>query len=176
MADLCGTRIELSMSMASLNKRLVAAVVSFVGLLGVVNVRAASAQDTIEMLFPRTVLAAADTAAVEARPFAIRTSMRPAPLLGLYVSLATLQALDITSTRRALNAGSVEANPLVAPFAGSTFAMTALKAGVTGATIFASERLWKKNRKAAMITMIGLNAAYGAVVSHNYRVGAAQRR
>jgi hypothetical protein len=162
--------------MASLNRHLVAAVVSFVGLVGIVNVRAASAQDTAEMLFPRVVPAAAATAAVEARPFVVRATTRPAPLVGLYVALATLQALDITSTRRALKAGGVEANPLVAPFTGSTVAMTALKASVTGATIFASERLWKKNRKAALITMIGLNAAYGAVVSHNYRVGARQRR
>jgi hypothetical protein len=54
--------------------------------------------------------------------------------------------------------------------------MLALKAGVTGAAIYASERLWKKNRFAAVVTMIGLNAVYGAVVVHNYGVVARQKR
>jgi hypothetical protein len=161
---------------ASLNPRRIAAVVSFVAFIGVADSRATYAQDPGETLLPPRVLAAADTAATEAQPFDVRPPERPAPLVGLYVSLAGLQALDITSTRRAIRAGAAEANPIVAPFAGSALALTVLKAGVTGATIFASERLWKKNRKAALLTMIGLNAAYGAIVAHNYRIAAAQRR
>ena len=43
---------------------------------------------------------------------------RPAPLVGLYVSLAGMQVLDIASTHKALEAGAVEANPMIAPFAG----------------------------------------------------------
>lgn len=156
--------------------RRIASMVSIVVVLGVVEARQASAQVMLEALLPRAVLASAQTVAIEARPLAVQASARPAPLVGLYVSLASLQVLDITSTRRALNAGGVEANPLVAPLAGSPLAMLALKAGVTGATIYASERLWKTNRMAAVLTMIGLNAAYGAVVAHNYGVAARQRR
>lgn len=162
--------------MKLLMARRIASAVSIVAVVGVIEARQASAQVMAEALLPRAVLASAQTVAIEARPLAVRPSARPAPLVGLYVSLASLQALDITSTQRALNAGGVEANPLVAPLAGSPLAMLALKAGVTGAAIYASERLWKKNRVAAVMTMIGLNAAHAAVVAHNYGVAARQRR
>ena len=158
--------------MASTKPRRIAAFVWSVAFIGVVDSRAALAQDTVDAFAPRTVLAAVEA---EARPLEVRTVARPAPLLGLYVSLAGLQALDLVSTRQALNAGAVEANPVVAPFAGSPLAFALIKAGVTSATIVASERLWKKNPKAALLTMIALNAAYGVVVAHNYRVAAAQR-
>jgi len=121
---------------------------------------------------PPTILSSPPATATDAA----KTPDRPAPLLGLYVSLATLQALDFASTRTALNAGGVEGNPLVAPLLASPIGFLALKAGITGATIYVSERLWKKNRRAAVLTMIGLNAGYAAVVGHNYRVAASQRR
>ena len=152
--------------------RHVASVLSLVAVLGLVDARAASAQ---EALLSRATIAVAETAPFEARPFA-QPSTRPAPLVSLYVSFATLQALDLASTRMALRAGGVEANPLVAPIAGSPLALTAMKASVAGAMIYASERLWKTNRKAAVLTMIGLNAAYGIAVAHNYRMAAGQRR
>jgi hypothetical protein len=53
--------------------------------------------------------------------------------------------------------------------------MTAVKAGVAGAVIYASERLWKTNRKAAVLMMISLNAGYGMAVAHNLRVGRQKR-
>ena len=155
--------------------RRVASILSLVTLLGLIDARSASAQDLVEALLPLAAFAVAATAAVEARPF-VQTTARPAPLVSLYVSFATLQALDVASTRTALRAGSVEANPLVAPFARSPLALTAVKAGVASAMIYASERLWKKNRKAAVLTMIGLNVAYGVAVAHNYGVAARQKR
>jgi hypothetical protein len=160
--------------MEFLMPRRVAPVLSLVAVLGVLEARTASAQATVEPLLPRTAFAVAEMAVIDALP-SVQTSTRPAPLVGLYVSFATLQALDIASTRTALRAGGVEANPLVAPLAGSPLALTAMKAGVAGAMIYASERLWKTNRKAAVLTMIGLNAAYGVVVAHNYGVAARQR-
>ena len=87
-----------------------------------------------------------------------------------------MQVLDIASTHKALEAGAVEANPMMAPFARSPLALAAVKAGVTSATIFATERMWKTNRKAALLTMIALNATYGAIAVHNYRVAAGQQR
>jgi hypothetical protein len=154
----------------------VALVVSIVAGLSVVEARPAAAQVMVDALLPPAVLIVPPTAASEAPPFPGPASERPAPLMGLYVSLATLQTLDFVSTRKALNAGGVEGNPLVAPLVGSPVGFLALKAGVTGATVYVSERLWKRNRAAAVVTMIGLNAAYGAVVAHNYRVAASQRR
>jgi len=154
----------------------VALMVSMVAVLGVVEARPVAAQVMVDALLPPAVLTSRQPATIDAPTFAVEAPARPAPLVGLYVSMATLQALDVASTRKALNAGAVEANPLVAPLLESPVALLALKAGVTGATIYVSERLWKKNRVAAVMTMIGLNAGYGAVVAHNYGVAARQRR
>ena len=58
-------------------------------------------------------------------------------------SFATLQALAHASTRKAVAAGGVEANPVVAPLAGSPVALTVAESRAAGAMIHASERLWK---------------------------------
>jgi hypothetical protein len=92
---------------------------------------------------------------------------RPTALIPLYISLAALQWSDAASTRSGLEAGAREANPLVAPFAGSTAGLLALKAGVGATMIYATERLWKQNRKAAVLVLVITNAGYAAVVSHN---------
>ena len=168
--------------MHALRPRRLAAIVAAIALVGIIDSRPATAQDRAEWLTPPTLFASAE-AAVEPQPFDLRLTprvatlepARPAPLVGLYVSLAGLQALDIASTQRALKAGAVEANPLVAPFARSPLALAAIKAGVTGATILASEQLWRSNRKAAVLTMLAVNAGYAAIAAHNYRVAAAQR-
>ena len=47
--------------------------------------------------------------------------------------------------------------------------MVLVKVGATALTIAAVERLWRRNRVAAVLTMIGINAGYTAVVAHNYR-------
>jgi hypothetical protein len=155
--------------MVSSTSRRLAKVLPFMVVVLLLQARSLSAQDSVEQPLPRTVFAVAETTPIQGQSFA-PASTRPAPLMGLYASFATLQALDVASTRMALTAGGVEANPLISRLAGSPVALTAVKAGVTGAMIYASERMWKKNRKAAVLTMIGLNAAYGVVVAHNYGV------
>ena len=95
---------------------------------------------------------------------------RPALLMPLYVSFAGLQVLDTVSTHAALHSGGVEANPLLGSIAGSPAKLLSTKAAVTGAMIFASERLCKQNRVAAVVTMIGINSAYAMIASHNYAV------
>jgi hypothetical protein len=95
---------------------------------------------------------------------------RPALLMPLYVSFASLQVLDTVSTQAALHSGGAEANPLLGSMAGSPAALLSTKAAVTGAVIYATERLWKQNRVAAVVTMIGINSAYAMIASHNYAV------
>jgi hypothetical protein len=97
---------------------------------------------------------------------------RPSLLVPLYVSFATLQGLDIHSTLRATGFGGREANPIVGGMLGSPAAFVAAKAGMTASVYFVSERLWKRHKTAAVLTMIALNATYGAVVAHNYAVEA----
>lgn len=90
--------------------------------------------------------------------------------VSLYVSFAALQALDATSTLKALRGGAHEANPLMQGVAGNTAALLAVKAGTAAATIFFSEHLAKKNPIASLAIMVAVNSAYATIVAHNYRV------
>lgn len=79
--------------------------------------------------------------------------------------------LDIHSTRRALSTGGArEANPLMRPIVNDSAAFLATKAAATAGVIWASEKLWKKNRRAAVILISLVNTAMAVVVANNYRV------
>lgn len=95
---------------------------------------------------------------------------RPAMLAPLYTSYAMLQALDVYSTRRALNKGAAEANPVMRGLSNNPAQLITVKTVSTVVTIVAAERLWKKNRVGSILLMAGLNSAIGWVVVHNYRV------
>ena len=97
-------------------------------------------------------------------------------LMSLYVSFATLQGLDAHSTLRAAEFGGLEGNPIFGRVVGSPAAVVATKAAVTAGVVFASERLWKRNKVAAIVMMVALNSAYGAMVAHNYAIEAAAGR
>lgn len=97
------------------------------------------------------------------------TQERPGALTGLYVSFATLQALDAHSTLSAVGGGRSEANPIVAPFADRPGLMVGMKAAAAVTTIVLAEKLWRRNRVAAVILMVAANAGYAAVVASNYR-------
>ncbi len=94
---------------------------------------------------------------------------RPDSLVPLYVSFAGLQALDLHSTWRAVDHGAVEANPVLKGVVGSPAGLVALKAVGTAGVIFASEKMWKRNRTASVIFMVAANSAMAWVVQHNYR-------
>lgn len=94
---------------------------------------------------------------------------RPRALVPLYVSFGALQALDAATTVRALDRGATEANPAIGGIAGNPAALVAVKAASSAAIVFAGERLWRKNRVAAVALMAALNGAYALVVFHNYR-------
>jgi hypothetical protein len=97
---------------------------------------------------------------------------RPVVLTALYSSFVGLQALDVHSTMSAVRSGAgQEMNPALQRLAGSPAAMFAVKAGATASIIMASERLRKNHRPlAAVVLMIGANAAYAMVAAHNYTV------
>ena len=99
-----------------------------------------------------------------------RAPGRPAMLLPLYITFATLQMLDAHSTSTALQNGAIEVNPLMATIAGNTGALYATKIATAAATVFIGEQLWRKNRLAAIVTMLAVNSAYAMVVHHNYGV------
>jgi ABC-type uncharacterized transport system permease subunit len=109
---------------------------------------------------------------VEAQQLRTATTARPAALVPLYVSFSTLQALDAHSTLTAVENGARETNPLVRGAMDMPAGLVALKAGTAVGVIYLTEKLWKRNRVAAVVTMIALNSAYATIAAHNYRAGA----
>src|SRR5262245_7456467 len=96
-----------------------------------------------------------------------RAPQRTPLLSGLYVSLGALQAYDAYSTVTALKQGAVEANPMMKGVAHNALVFTAVKAGVTGATILAAEQLWKNHKKTQAILLMVASNGLMAYVAHN---------
>jgi hypothetical protein len=92
---------------------------------------------------------------------------RPAALPILYGTYATLQVMDVLSTRKAIAGGSHEANPVMS--SGSLGTMLAVKAVGGAATVYFAERAWKKNRVGAIVLMTAVNGATAAIAAHNAR-------
>ena len=115
--------------------------------------------------------AAADPAAPVA-PITLQrlaqTPKRPFALTTLYGTYATLQALDIVSTQKAIAAGGRERNPIMA--AGNVGRMVAVKAATGAMTIYFAEKAWKKNRVGGVLLMAALNGATAAIVAHNTQI------
>ena len=84
----------------------------------------------------------------------------------LFVSYAAMQGLDMASTMTARSRGAVEANPVMQ---GSYVKGMAVKAALGSVTMLAVRQIEKKNKKAAVITMIAANVATAAVVANNMR-------
>lgn len=99
---------------------------------------------------------------------------RPAALVPLYLAFGGLQVLDAHSTLNAVGIGARETNPVVRQTLGSPAGMLALKSGAAVGVVLLTERLWPRNRTAAVLTMIAINSAYATIAAHNYRT--AQRR
>ena len=109
----------------------------------------------------------------------IRTAIKSLPpreFKILYGSFATLQILDVHSTRRGVDeTGAREVNPVLAPIAGSTVALLAVKAAATAFTMQRVERLRRRDSRRAKVLMVALNAAHAVIVVNNYRVGSRRR-
>lgn len=105
------------------------------------------------------------------------TNSRPAPLMPLYVGFATTQLLDMHSTHLATERGAEERNPILKALgADNRWAAAAVKSGITGATIWTAERMWKRNRRtSAVVLMAAVTALQATIDAHNYRVAARLR-
>lgn len=98
-------------------------------------------------------------------------------LLSLDMTFAALQALDVHSTLSAKATGNgKELNPVVAGLLHKPAALVAFKGATTAGMIYVSHALAKRNRPAAILTMVGMNAAYGFVAWHNYSIARASGR
>jgi len=113
-----------------------------------------------------SILAARETLPELAQP----TKNRPrGVLVPLYVSFAALQALDVHSTLRAVDAGGVEQNPFLKGLVNQPAALIALKGGIAASTILVADKLQRHSRIGAIVAMAALNSVYATVVAHNYR-------
>ncbi len=123
-----------------------------------------------------TVAAFVQPATLDVRKLDFDTSVVPAGmgrsrlLSSLLASTVVMQALDVHSTYQALGRGAVEANPLMAGATRNRAAFIATKAAVAAATVLAVSRVGKRNKVAAIATLVAINSAYAFVVDHNYRV------
>jgi hypothetical protein len=97
---------------------------------------------------------------------------RPPLLLPMYVSLVALQGADAALTVRGLELGLRERNPLMRGGVG----MTVTKVLGTATVVFVTEKMWRRNRLAAIATIVAANVVSGAVVWHNARLVANQPR
>lgn len=91
---------------------------------------------------------------------------RPKPMLPLYSTLAVLHAADAILTVQGLDAGIHEQNPLMR---GNRSVMTLTKVLSMATTIAVAEKMWKRNRAAAIATMVAANVVTAAVVARNVR-------
>lgn len=93
---------------------------------------------------------------------------RPAVLSALYGGFMALQVLDGYTTVEARARGAREANPMLGQ--GGAATVWAVKAATTASTVYFVERIWKKNRVAAILVMAGINSGYAAIAAHNARL------
>ena len=103
-----------------------------------------------------------------AQDVTVTESSRPTLLMPLYAGNVALHAMDLLSTKRALQEGHREANPVIKHASFKT--VTVAKFAASALTIYATERLWKKNRFAAIGLMIAADVGLAAVVANNYHI------
>jgi cytochrome bd-type quinol oxidase subunit 2 len=128
-------------------------------MLGVAVPVAAEERSTEGIVAPASAVAAAWT-----KDDASRSSSKT--IKALYGSYGVLQGLDMYSTIAARQRGAVEANPLMNTGFTHGAAFKALMGATTMLTVKAIE---KKNKKAAIVTMIALNSVTAIVVANNIR-------
>ena len=139
-----------------------------------ITVRPSAAQSPSEVdaasgIPPGSVLGAAPSAALgEATSAAKTIEVRHAPTWpALQVSFAALEAMDVITTVRGIKKGLIETNALMRGVAGNPVALEAVKGGAAAATLLLARRMAKRNRPAAVLTMVAVNAAYSVVVARN---------
>jgi hypothetical protein len=93
---------------------------------------------------------------------------RPLALSALYGSYGALAVADFVSTRKAIAAGATEMNPVVGT--GANARMVLVKTAGASMSIYFAERMWKKNKVGAIVTMAVVNGISAAVVARNARL------
>jgi hypothetical protein len=111
----------------------------------------------------------------DVRKAAAAESPRSSMLTFLYGFTAGTQALDIHSTRVALEAGAYESNPFMKKISVHTGGLIATKAAMTVGTIVVVDRIARHHKTTAVVTLIAINAVNLWVAHHNYAVSRSLR-
>jgi len=88
-------------------------------------------------------------------------------LTALSVGLAGLEGYDAYSTLSVTGRGGVEANPLMRGVVSHPALFIGMKAGITGASIYAAEHLWREHHRGAAIALMAVANGVMAVVAVN---------
>jgi hypothetical protein len=88
----------------------------------------------------------------------------------LYTSLVAVQMADGYMTQWGLSHGAVEVNPLQQRVVNHSAAAWTMKATAIAVPILVAEASWRKNRTAAIASIVLANAVSSLVAWHNIRV------
>jgi uncharacterized protein DUF5658 len=144
----------------SMSRSVLSSLVAALMLSSAVSATAAENGDKAEKTEPATVAAPVlDAWAHERAPAS-------SALKVLYGSYGVLQGMDVYSTTVALRGGAREANPLMQTHMGQAMAF---KAVMGLSTYYAVNKLSKKNRTGAIVTMAILNGVTAAIVANNMK-------
>ena len=150
-----------------------AAVMALVAACAFPNV--AAAQPTQDARTPSIAASVAAPFADDQAPAPIR-EFRSDPrwttpvLLSLQAATVVTQMLDAHSTLKAVNAGGVEANPVMGGLVQNKAAFISVKAGISAGVIYITQRVARDNKVAAIAASAAINSAFLMVARHNYRV------
>lgn len=104
-----------------------------------------------------------------------KPGMSTSVLTALQVTTVATQILDVHSTMKAMNNGAVEANPMMRGVAKNPAAFISVKAAMSVGLMYATHKMAKRNKVAAIVTSAAINSAYLVVAHHNYKVARSTR-
>ena len=161
-----------------MSPRIVAAVLFAVVSVSPAFVATASAQSEVRQTPMVDTIASAATVQFAAPEQALPVMPGELPSPGLSTSVLTAlqaatvatQILDVHSTMKALNNGAVEANPVMGGVVKNPAAFIAVKAAMGAGLMYATHKMARRNKVAAIVTSAAINSAYLIVAHHNYKV------
>lgn len=129
----------------------------------------------IELTLPVSSSPLAMSAQLAQPPGSAPTGASSSSFVALQIAFGALEALDVYSTMRGVDAGLTEANPLVRGAASRhPVAFSAAKAAAASTSLYLLRHVAKRHRPLALITLAAMNATYAVVVARNLRVAGAR--
>jgi len=133
------------------------------------EVRQTPMVDTIASAAAVQFAAAEQTPAVMPRELS-RPGLSTSVLTALQATTVATQILDVHSTMKALNNGAVEANPMMSGVVKNRAAFIGVKSAMGAGLMYATHKMARRNKVAAIVTSAAINSAYLVVAHHNYKV------